>query len=205
MEKKTKKIIFTLIVILAIIVVLYFICFYRRTTEDNKKSLTVAEEITLNDNEKELLTELINVNNKLLNPEVKENTNTTDYTEIAKPTEPISLKDFCKKIYEARKTTNEQGETIYLFDMETKEKNEDTVRRIYITKNGEFVGCTFIESDYADSLKEMESTTVDNEGINLGKDFVKAIFDGLTNAINETWEKATVYNDVNYNNILNKI
>ena len=25
------------------------------------------------------------------------------------------LKDFCKKIYEARKTTNEQGETIYLF------------------------------------------------------------------------------------------
>ena len=51
----------------------------------------------------------------------------------------------------------------------------------------------------------MENTTVNNGGINLGKDFVKVIFDGLTNSINETWEKATVYNDVNYNNIINKI
>lgn len=99
MEKKTKKIILSLIGILAIIVVLYFICFYRGTTENNKKSLTIAEEITLNDNEKELLAELINVNNKLQNPETKENANTTDYTEIAKPAEPTSLKDFCKKIY----------------------------------------------------------------------------------------------------------
>ena len=123
MEKKTKKIILSLIGILAIIVVLYFICFYRGTTENNKKSLTIAEEITLNDNEKELLAELINVNNKLQNPETKENAN----------------------------------------------------------------------------------TTVNNGGINLGKDFVKVFFDGLTNSINETWEKATVYNDVNYNNIINKI
>ena len=184
---------------------LYFICFYRETTENNKKSLTIAEEITLNDNEKELLAELINVNNKLQNPETKENANTTDYTEIAKPAEPTSLKDFCKKIYEARKTTNEQGETIYLFDMETIGKNQETIRRIFVTKNGEIVGCTFVESDYADSLEEMENTTVNNGGINLGKDFVKVIFDGLTNSINETWEKATVYNDVNYNNIINKI
>lgn len=93
------------------------------TTENNEKSLTIAEEITLNDNEKELLAELINVNNKLQNPETKENAN----------------------------------------------------------------------------------TTVNNGGINLGKDFVKVIFDGLTNSINETWEKETVYNDVNYNNIINKI
>lgn len=93
------------------------------TTENNEKSLTIAEEITLNDNEKELLAELINVNNKLQNPETKENAN----------------------------------------------------------------------------------TTVNNGGINLGKDFVKVIFDGLTNSINETWEKSTVYNDVNYNNIINKI
>lgn len=93
------------------------------TTENNEKSLTIAEEITLNDNEKELLAELINVNNKLQNLETKENAN----------------------------------------------------------------------------------TTVNNGGINLGKDFVKVIFDGLTNSINETWEKATVYNDVNYNNIINKI
>lgn len=159
----------------------------------------------MNDNEKELLAELINVNNKLQNPETKENANTTDYTEIAKPAEPTSLKDFCKKIYEARKTTNEQGETIYLFDMETIGKNQETIRRIFVTKNGEIVGCTFVESDYADSLEEMENTTVNNGGINLGKDFVKVIFDGLTNSINETWEKATVYNDVNYNNIINKI
>ena len=84
-------------------------------------------------------------------------------------------------------------------------KNQEIIRRIFVTKNGEIVGCTFVESDYADSLEEMENTTVNNGGINLGKDFVKVIFDGLTNSVNETWEKATVYNDVNYNNIINKI
>lgn len=205
MEKKNSKIVFIVIGIIAIIVAIYFICFYRGTTGDNKKSLTIAEEITLNDNEKELLSELVNVNNRLLNPKPKENTTTTDYTEIAKPTEPTSLKDFCKKIYEARKTTNESGETIYLFDMETKSQNEQTVRRIFITKNGEITGCTFVESDYAESLEQMENTTVENGSINLGKEFVKAIFEGLTKTINETWDKATVYDNVNYNNILSKI
>lgn len=205
MEKKKSKIVFLVIGIITIIVALYFICFYRGTTGDNKKSLTIAEEITLNDNEKELLSELINVNNRLLNPEPKENSTTSDYTGIAKPTEPTSLKDFCKKLYEARKTTNEQGETIYLFDMETKSQNEQTVRRIFTTKNGELIGCTFVESDYAENLEQEENTTVEKGSINLGKEFVKVIFEGLTKAVNETWEKATVYDDVNYNNILSKI
>ena len=114
-----KKKIFIVVGILLLIGIIYFVCFYRGTTGDNKKTLTVAEEITLNDNEKELLAELVNVNNQLLNPKQEENTNTTDYVEVAKPTEPVALKDFCKKVYEARKTTNEQGETIYLFDMDT--------------------------------------------------------------------------------------
>lgn len=200
-----KKKIFIVVGIILLIGIIYFVCFYRGTTEDNKKTLTVAEEITLNDNEKELLEELVNVNNKLLNPKQEENTNTTDYVEVAKPTEPIALKDFCKKIYEARKTTNEQGETIYLFDMDTMGNDNKIVRRIFITKNGEMTGCTFVESDYEKAVEEAGNTTADSNGITLGGDFVKAIFEGTTKSINEMWDKATVYENVNYDNILSKI
>ncbi len=206
MKKKSNKKVLIFLGIIALVVAIYFICFHRGTTEENKKTLTVAENITLNDDEKELLSELVNVNYKLLNPkQQEENTNTTDYTEVAKPTEPTSLKDFCIKLYEARKTTNENGETIYLFDMDTKGKNGETTRRIFITRNGEITGCTFIESDYAESLEQMEDTKFENGSINLGKDFLKVIFEGLTKTINETWEKATIYDNVNYDNILSKI
>lgn len=200
-----KKKIFIVVGIILLIGIIYFVCFYRGTTKDNKKTLTVAEEITLNDSEKELLAELVNVNNQLLNPKQEENTNTADYVEIAKPTEPVELKNFCKKIYEARKTTNEQGETIYLFDMDTIGNNNEIVRRIFITKNGEMTGCTFIESDYAKAVEEAGNTTADSNGITLGGDFVKVIFEGITKSIKEIWEKATVYENVNYDNILSKI
>ncbi len=203
MEKNKKVLIFLGIIVL--VIAIYFICFHRGTTEENKKTLTLAEEITLNNNEKELLSELVNVNNKLLNPTQEENANTTDYTKIVKPREPTSLRDFCIKLYEARKTTNDEEETIYLFEMETKGKSEETVRRIFVTKNGELAGCTFIESDYAENLEQMDNTTVNENGIALGKEFVKVIFEGLTQKINEIWENATVYENVNYDNILSKI
>ena len=93
-----KKKIFIVVGILLLIGIIYFVCFYRGTTGDNKKTLTVAEEITLNDNEKELLAELVNVNNQLLNPKQEENTNTTDYVEVAKPTEPVALKTYLSAI-----------------------------------------------------------------------------------------------------------
>lgn len=200
-----KKKIFIVIGIVTLIGIIYFVCFYRGTTDDDRKTLTVAEEITLNDNEQELLKELINVNDKLLNPQNEKNVNTTDYVEVVKPEKPMTLKDFCKKIYEARKTTNEQGETIYLFDIDTMGSNNQIVRRKIITKNGEMTGCTFIESDYKEVLEKAGNTTVDSNGITLGEEFVKAIFEGLNKSINDVWEKATVYENVNYDNILNKI
>ena len=200
-----KKKIFIVIGIVTLIGIIYFVCFYRGTTDDDRKTLTVAEEITLNDNEQELLKELINVNDKLLNPQNEKNVNTTDYVEVVKPEKPMTLKDFCKKIYEARKTTNEQGETIYLFDIDTMGSNNQIVIRKIITKNGEMTGCTFIESDYKEVLEKAGNTTVDSNGITLGEEFVKAIFEGLNKSINDVWEKATVYENVNYDNILNKI
>ena len=52
MEKNKKVLIFLGIIVL--VIAIYFICFHRGTTEENKKTLTLAEEITLNNNEKEL-------------------------------------------------------------------------------------------------------------------------------------------------------
>ena len=207
-NKKSKKKIFLVIVTIAILLVaIYFIFIYRGRTEDNKKRLTLAEQITLNDNEKEILSELVNVNDKLLNPTVAENTdtNSTDYTEIVKPKESISLKDFCIKLYEARKTTNEQGKTIYLFDMDTRGNNGETIRRYIITEDGQIISCSFVENDYNEALNEMEDTKYENGTLNLGKQFIKAIFEGITKAINEMWENATIYENVNYDNILKKI
>lgn len=206
MKAKTKKVIFIALIIVILALAIYFICFFRGTTDDNKKTLTVAEEITLNNEEKELLSELVNVNNQLLNPKQEEtNTNETNYTEVVKPTEPMSLKDFCKKLYEARKITNEQGETIYLFDIDTVGANNETVRRIIVTKNGEITGCTFVESDYAETVSQVGNTTFDGNSINLGGDFLKTIFEGLTQEVNKMWEQANVYENVNYNNIFSKI
>ncbi len=207
-NKRSKKKIFLVIVVIAILLVaVYFIFIHRGRTEDNKKQLTLAEQITLNDNEKEILSELVNVNDKLLNPTATENTdtNSTDYTEIVKPKESVSLKDFCIKLYEARKTTNEQGETLYMFDMDTKGNNGETIRRFILTKNGEMQGCSFVESDYNEALNEMEDTKYENGTLNLGKQFMQALFEGLTKTINEMWEKAIIYENVNYDNILKKI
>lgn len=206
MKEKTKKVIFIVLAVIIVALIIYFVCFFRGTTDDNKKTLTVAEEITLNDNEKELLNELVNVNNQLLNPKQEEtNTNETNYTEVVKPTEPVALKDFCKKLYEARKTTNEQGETVYLFDMDTVGTNNENVRRIIVTRNGEMTGCTFVESDYSETISQAGNTTFNGNSIILGGEFLKALFEGLTKTVNEMWEQATVYENVNYDNILSKI
>ena len=66
-------------------------------------------------------------------------------------------------------------------------------------------GCTFVETDYAKAVEEAGNTTADSNGITLGGDFVKVIFEGITKSINEIWEKATIYENVNYDNILSKI
>ena len=89
--------------------------------------------------------------------------------------------------------------------MDTMGNDNKIVRRIFITKNGEMIGCTFVESDYEKAVEEAGNTTADSNGITLGGDFVKAIFEGITKSINEMWEKATVYENVNYDNILSKI
>lgn len=203
--KKGIKIFIIVTTLVLLIALIYFMFIYRKTTDENKKTLTVVEEITLNGNEEEILLELINVNNRLLNPTTEQESNNNSYIEVTKPTEATSLKNFCKTLYEARKTINEQGETIYLFDMETKSKDSDEpVRRIIVTRNGELTFCTFVESDY-ENLNDEETNIDSNGSINLGTEFTKALLQGLSNKINEMWESAITFDNVNYNNILSKI
>ena len=49
MKKKSNKKVLIFLGIIALVVAIYFICFHRGTTEENKKTLTVAENITLNE------------------------------------------------------------------------------------------------------------------------------------------------------------
>lgn len=206
MEKKKniRNKIFIIIGIIILGLVIYVVCIHRGTTEENKKDLTIIEKITLNDNEKELLSELVNVNDKLLHPTQSEDTNSLDYVNAEKPTEPISLKEFCIKLYEARKTTNENGETIYIFDMDTKGNNGEVVRRKIFINNGEMI-FTFTDSEIEEVVENVGDTTISEEGINLGKDFAKAMLQGINNSANELWEKANTYNNVNYDNILKEV
>ena len=46
---------------------------------------------------------------------------------------------------------------------------------------------------------------VEDGTINFGKDFIKALFDAVTQAINQMWDEADRYENVNYSNILSRV
>ena len=62
--------------------------------------------------------------------------------------------------------------------------------------------CTYF---YTYVISYRYKPSFDGNSINLGGDFLKAIFEGLTQEVNAMWEQATTYENVNYNNILSKI
>lgn len=205
--KMKKK--FIIIGIFTIAIIIFLTIFITHKTNFTKPTVSLLDEITLNDSEKELLSVLQDIDYTLKNPKVtddenEENTNTIDFT--ITPTEPTSLKKLINNIYEVRKYINEDGNIFFLLDVDVNvQKNNVNKRRIILTNNGVITSMTYEKDDFA----EMEDSNIEqnNDSLtyNLGKDFYTALFENLTNKIREIWEEAIKYDNVNYNKILNKI
>ena len=200
-----KKIIIIGLILLGILILVIF--FYNREESGNNISLPQIETIMLNEQEKEIVSELQALKNSLQNPQVSEETNSenseSDTTElIMTPTEPIELKDFCKGIYEVRKLVSEEGKVFFIFDMDTKFE-EEIVRRKIVTQNGILVYYTLTEADYNPTTNSESSE--DGLYISFDNEFYKFFMEEITKAIEEMWSKAVTFENINYNTILNNI
>ncbi len=205
--KMKKK--FIIIGIFTIAIIIFLTIFITHKTNFIQPTVSLLDEITLNDSEKELLSVLQDIDYTLKNPKVtddenEENTNTINFT--ITPTEPTSLKKLINNIYEVRKYINEDGNIFFLLDVDVNfQTNSVNKRRIILTYNGVITSMTYEKDDFA----EMEDSNIEqnNDSLtyNFGKDFYTAFFETLTNKIKEIWEEALKYDNVNYNKILNKI
>ena len=125
-----KKIIIGIIVALVIAFVVGSIVYINMSGDSI--DLSIADEITLNDNEKEVLEVLKQVDNYLKNPPQKEeDTNTIDFT--ISLTEPTDFKTVFSKVYEVRKHTSEEGKVSYMLDVDMNSETEEVDTRRYIT------------------------------------------------------------------------
>lgn len=205
-----KKKILIIIGILLLITIISGLWFYLTTSSKNHTNLTIAEEIVLTEEEKEIISELQHLKYNLLNPEPQNNTGNEMSNSITSedftmtPTESIEFSKFCKKLYEARKFISDDGKILYLFDMDTEFKDKELTRRIIVSQEGKLIYFTLTEEDY--SINQIENTTIDN-GLTVywGNEFIKALYEQITKSIQNMWEKALVFENVNYDIILNTI
>lgn len=205
---KVKKI-FIIIGIITIAIVIFLTIFITHNKYSGEYTASLLDEITLNDSEKEILSVLQDIDYALRNPKAtneksEEDTNTINFT-IA-PSESTSLKELISNIYEVRKYITEDGEMIFLLDVDINfQTNNLNKRRIIVTNNGTITNMTYEKEDIADLEDNNIEQNNDTLTFNFGKDFYTTLFETITNKIREIWENAIKYDNVNYNNILNKI
>lgn len=154
--------------------------------------------IILNNNEKEVLAVLKDLDYSLQNPKNEE-----ENTYSVKPSEPTTLKEYIKTIYEARKFYADNGHISFFFKVGLNKEDNSEYETIIMVSNGELVGMT-IDEDLLDSISN-DNTEEDDFTINLTSSLQKAFFNSVNKAINEHWENATVLENINFTKILRKI
>lgn len=200
MDKKKIIITITVVALIILIGVLVFMKGKNSNIEDND-DLSIIEQITLNDSEKEILAMLKELDHSLQNPNERKTTyesNEGDNSMNFMPTESIRLKDFISEIYDARKSITEEGNIIYLLDVNLKTTENMVSRRIISVSNGIIIAMTFDESDFSSNSTEA------NDG-ELSINFSSLLAQTITNTIKKLWDEALVFENVNYNNILKGI
>lgn len=208
-----KKKILVLIGILLLLTIISVLWFYLTTSSENNTNLTIAEEIVLTEEEKEIIFELQRLKDSLLNPEPQDNTDSEMSNSITSedftmtPTESIEFSEFCKKLYEVRKFISDGGKILYLFDMDTEFKDNEVIRRIIVTQEGKLIYYTLTENDYDINQLENSTTETTDNGLTVyfGNEFIKALYEQITKSIQNMWEKALTFENVDYDTILNKI
>lgn len=200
MDKKKIIITITVVALIILIGVLVFMK-VKNSNIENNDGLSVIEQITLNDSEKEILAMLKELDHSLQNPNERKITyesNEDDNSMNFMPTESMGLNDFISEIYEARKSITEDGNIIYLLDVNLKTTENMASRRMISVSNGIILAMTFDESDFSSNSTEA------NAG-ELSINFSSLVAQAITNAIKKLWDEALVFENVNYNNILKGI
>ncbi len=197
-----KKIIIGIIVALVIAFVVGSIVYINMSGDSI--DLSIADEITLNDNEKEVLEILKQVDNYLRNPQPKEeDSNTIDFD--LSLTEPTDFKTIFSKVYEVRKFTSEEGKVSYMLDVEVNsDATEGLSTRRYVAANEQAIYIYPTTADL-DSLGLEEEGGYENGVLIIGKNFYEGIFKELEETVNEMWQKSATYTNVDYDKIYSKI
>ena len=203
---KNKKIIIGVVTAILIILIVGSIIYINITGDSI--NVSISEEITLSDEEQEIIDIVRKIDDKLKNPSVsEENTNTIDFE--LKNTEATTFKDLFNNIYEARKYMTEEGKTSYVFQVgiKSEEQLEDDKRFLIYNEEGIY---------YYPTLEDLnlEETTENSNGINkeetdggltITMDFYGPLFESLEEELNEIWQNSITYNSVDYNKIYNMI
>lgn len=147
----------------------------------------------LNNNEKEILEVLKDLDNSLQNPKEKEES-TFDFM----PSEPITLKKYIDTIYEVRKINTESGNIMFLFKVKLLKENGDNYEGILAVVDGEIKGMTIDD-------KTIENINDDVEENNFTNSLQKAFIKGINKIITKNWDEASKINNVNFVKILNRI
>ena len=198
--KSYLKILILIFLILLICISSYFIFFRREKISENVNSLTIFEKLTFNDNEKEVFDMLGQLKEHLLKDyENDENSEINDISDLNNTlTGPVNLKDYCTKIYEVKK----YEDYTYIVDMDTVNKNEETIRRKIVVAKGKITLFNIYEDEVL--IKEEEELEIEEQttngitiNINVGQFFVSQI----NNKIQEIWENSTTLENVNYEKI----
>lgn len=208
-EKKVKNItlknlhkiiaILSVCIILSIILILLYIC---NSVQKRGTIISGVETITFNKDEKEILLILRDLNQSLLNP-VEKTENTWDMM----PSKSIALRDFVLNIEEARKKVLEDSGTIaYLFKVDIEYNNGILKNKTLVIKDSRIILIDLTEDEL--NLEEKNEVKQNNDGsysITFGKEAYIDLFNSINDSINDLWNNAESYTNINYDKILKKI
>lgn len=156
--------------------------------------VVIANKVFLNNNEKEVLSVLKDLDYSLQNPK-----NTEEGTINLRPTEPITLKEYIHTISEVRKINTENGNLTFLIKAVLAENYET----ILVVSNGELISMTI--NDELLEIIDKNTESNDNWSDNLISIFQKSFISKTNELILEKWNNATVLDNVNFAKVLNKI
>lgn len=219
MNKKKKTIIIVSIIILLILVLISTIYLLNKSKKTESGTSVyenvdsnLSKTVVLSEADNELISVLKNVDIYLQNFTITEDVATQEQfmflisiggVEDAKTS--ITLKEYISNIYEARKYTDDNGKTTYLFDIELVDKANLLVnKRAIIMVSDEAI--KYINLNLHDINFTNEIFTKDTlNSFALIEAFYGSYFTSICTQVSNTWEKATTFENVNYENIWNNI
>lgn len=219
-SKKKKIIIISIVVILVLILTLtiYLLNKNKKSTSetsvyDNADS-NLSQAVVLSEADNELIAVLKNVDTYLQNFSIDEDSiNQEQFMFLLSiggafeggTIHNTNLKEYISQIYEARKYIDNNEKTTYLFDVEVVDKGNllNTKRTIIMVCDGiiKYLNLNLHDINFTNEI----FTEDELNNFALVEAFYGSYFTSICTQVSNTWEKATPFENVNYENIWNNI